>query len=70
MPQKIESYDLNKWLNSHVADITILVVVVDTKCSLLYYDYEKLKWVILLIWAFFNKFCLILKFIFIKKYIV
>lgn len=36
--KKIESYDLTKWLNSHVADVIIsfvVIIIVDTKYFLL-----------------------------------
>lgn len=39
--QKIESCDLNRWLNTPIDDIAILVVAIDTKYSFILYNCKK-----------------------------
>lgn len=39
--QKIESYDLNRWLNTPIMDIAMLVVAIDTKYSFILYNFKK-----------------------------
>lgn len=41
--QKIESYDLNRWLNTPIDDIAIFVVAIDTKYSFVLYNCKKIK---------------------------
>lgn len=42
-PQEIESYDLNRWLNTPTIDIAMLVVATYTKYSFVLYNCKKIK---------------------------